>query len=176
MITFEIPLKESVQDSSRKYFDYFTHQLGSMPNLYAMLAHSGNALEAYFQLHNREQSLDLMEKEVVALVVASVNASSYCIGTHTMIGSLNGMSRPEIEDLKKGEAPFNEKLDALAKLTWSIVVSRGRPEEELMNNFFSSGYTSEHLVDLILAIGENTIANILCLTMKVPDDRQDHLF
>ncbi|HEY4196759.1 MAG TPA: hypothetical protein VGM63_14545, partial [Mucilaginibacter sp.] len=85
MIHFPIPQYDEVSAVNRKYFNFFEQKLGSIPNLYGMLAHSGGALDAYYQLHEHAQSLNVIERAVFGILVDSLNESVYCLETHKMI-------------------------------------------------------------------------------------------
>jgi AhpD family alkylhydroperoxidase len=176
MNNFILPNKDEVSLGSRKYFDFFQERLGMMPNLYAMMTYAEQALESYIQLQNRKQKLTLKEREVVSLVVAAVSGSAYCLESHTMIAHLNGFTEEQIIEIKAGTAAFDHRLDALARLTHGIAVTRGKPDERLLDAFFSAGYTTGHLVDLIVSIGDNTISNLLCQVMQVPPDENPQPF
>lgn len=170
MQTFNLPTKKNISAGNRQYFDYFNRQLGTVPNFYAMLAHSNNALDIYHNLHAHKLELNRQEREAVSLVVAAVNGSEYCLKSHTMIGKLNGLTDEQIREIRTGSATFNPKLNALVRLVHSIVIYRGSPDTLLLEDFFERGYTVAHLVDTIIAIGDITISNMLCLTLKVPPD------
>jgi AhpD family alkylhydroperoxidase len=170
MTNFILPNRDEVSPGNSKYFDFFHERLGMMPNLYAMMTYADQALESYIRLQNRKQKLTLKEREVVSLVVAAVNESAYCLESHTMIAHLNGFTEEQITEIKAGTAGFDHRLHALARITHGIAVTRGKPDEGLLDAFFSAGYTTGHLVDLIVSIGDNTISNLLCQVMQVPPD------
>jgi AhpD family alkylhydroperoxidase len=170
MNNFILPNRDEVSPGNRKYFDFFYERLGMMPNLYAMMTYADQALESYVRLQNRKQKLNLKERAVVSLVVAAVNGSAYCLETHTMIAHLNGFTEEQVTEIKTGTAGFDHRLHVLARITHGIAVTRGKPDEVLLEAFYSVGYTTGHLVDLIVSIGDNTIANLICRVMQVPPD------
>jgi AhpD family alkylhydroperoxidase len=170
MIHFPIPKYEDVSKENQQYFDFFKNQSGSLPNLYAMLAHSGTALNAYWKFHQHPQSLSIIEKEITGIVVASYNESAYCLETHVMIAKLNGLTDDQISEIIDGTALFNNRYDGLVRVVHAIVRSKGRPEESLLSRFFEAGYTTENLVDLFLCIADNTLTNLLTCSLKVPSD------
>jgi AhpD family alkylhydroperoxidase len=170
MNTFQLPKYPEVSPLNQQYFNFFVEHLGSLPNLYAMLAHSDNALDAYLRLHNHQLSLTIPEKEIIALIVSSVNESKYCLETHTMIARLNGFNEEEIMEIKNGSAKFDDRYHALAKLVYSIVITKGHPENKFMQIFFAVGYTKENLTDTFICVGDNVITNLLTCSMQVPSD------
>jgi AhpD family alkylhydroperoxidase len=170
MDTFQIPKYKHVSTLNQYYFSFFHQHLGGVPNLYAMLAHSENALDTYWRLHNHKQSLTIPEKEIIGLIVSSINESGYCLETHIMIAKLNGFTDDMISEIRSGSAHFDSQYHALAQLIYSIVTTRGNPDERLFELFFEAGYTTESLVDAFIAIGDTVIANLLTCSMRVPSD------
>jgi len=168
--TFDIPKKEDVSVHSKKYFDYFKERLGTMPNLFAVFAYSDYALESYFHLHSRKHHLNRQEIEVISLIVATIFECAYCQERHKMAARLNDFSEEQIHEITHGSASFHPQLNALTRLVYRIAANRGNVENYLLSDFFAVGYTTAHLVDVLLSIGENTIANMVCNTMNVPPD------
>ena len=160
MSTFNVPTKDQVNDTNKAIFDKLEGMLGFVPNLYATYAHSNNALANYLAFANAPTSLKAKEKEVVNLAVSEVNACNYCLSAHTAIGKMNGFTDDQILELRAGNAPFDAKLDALAKLAKNITENRGRAEEAVVNTFLNAGWSNENLIDTIVLVGEKTISNL----------------
>ncbi|PZR24623.1 MAG: alkylhydroperoxidase [Citrobacter freundii] len=170
MKTFTVPTREEVSPANQVLFDNLKKSLGTVPNLFATMAYSQNALSTYLALSSGKTSLKAKEKEVVNLVTSQVNDCDYCLAAHTYIGKLNGFSDEQILEIRSGHASFDVKLDALARLTKSFVTTNGRPDAALVDRFFEVGYTNETLVDLIVVIGDKVITNYLHGVTKVPVD------
>ncbi|MGF7232381.1 carboxymuconolactone decarboxylase family protein, partial [Arachidicoccus sp.] len=158
---FPIPQYHEVSAANRKYFDFFRQKLGSVPNLYSMLARSESALDAYYKLHEHAQSLNTIERAVIGILVASLNESVYCLETHKMIARLNRLSEEEVNEIVDGTILFNERCHHLSRLVTEIVISKGKPREKTLQRFFDAGYTTENLVDVILCIADTTFTNLL---------------
>jgi len=167
---FTVPTREEVSPANQVLFDNLKKGLGTVPNLYATMAYSQNALGTYLALSGAKTSLKAKEKEVVNLVTSQVNNCDYCLAAHTYIGKLNGFSDEQILEIRTGRASFDAKLDALAVLTQSFVQTNGRPDATLVDRFYEVGYTNENLVDVIIVIGDKVITNYLHGVTKVPVD------
>jgi len=165
-----IPTKEQAPKESRKYFDYFNVKLGMMPNLYAIMAYFEPGLSSYLQLQRRERVLSRQEYEIVSLVVSAMHKAEYCLETHAMIARLNGLDDDQIREIRSGTAGFDPKLNVLAKLAHSIVLNKTRGDEKILEEFFAAGYTLPHLFDVVMAIADNVISNIISNMMHVPAD------
>lgn len=170
MKTFTVPTTEEVTPANQVLFDNLKKVVGKVPNLYATMALSQNALSTYLTLQSAKTSLRAKEKEVINLVVSQVNECDYCLAAHTAIGKLNGFTNEQILEIRAGGASFDSKLNALAALGKSFVENHGKPDPVLVDNFFATGYTQENLVDTIVLIGDKIITNYLHGVTKVPVD------
>ncbi len=166
-----VPTKEQVPPENRKYFDYFIANLGMMPNLYAVLAYSESGISTYLQLQKRKRILNRRESEIVSLVVSAMHGSDYCLETHTMIAKLNGLSDVQIMEVKEGTAGFDYKLNALAHLVHSTLLNKTRVDQTALDKFFEAGYGLSHLLDVVITIADNIIANIVSNTLHLPADK-----
>lgn len=170
MNTFTVPTREEVTPANQTLFDTLQKKVGKVPNLYATLAYSKNALGTYLALQGAPGSLSAKEKEIVNLVVSQVNNCEYCLAAHTAIAKLNGFTNEQILEIRAGSVSFNSKFNALAALTKSFVENFGKPASALVNNYFEAGYTNENLVDTIVLIGDKIITNYLYGVTKIPVD------
>lgn len=170
MSTFNVPTRNQVSENNQAIFDNLNKALGFVPNLYATYAHSDTALENYLNFANAKTSLSAKEKEVVNLAVSEVNNCIYCLSAHTAIGKMNGFTDEQILELRAGEASFDNKFNALAKLAKNITENRGRTDADVLENFFTAGYSKGNLIDVISLVGEKTISNYVHSTTQVPVD------
>ncbi|MFY0713536.1 carboxymuconolactone decarboxylase family protein [Seonamhaeicola sp. NFXS20] len=170
MSKINIPTREEVSPNNQAIFDNLQNSLGFVPNLYATYAHSETALENYLNFANAKTSLSAKEKEVVNLVVSEVNSCIYCLSAHTAIGKMNGFTDAQILEIRSGNASFDNKLDALAKLAKNATENRGNTNQDILNNFCNAGYSKGNLIDVLVLVGEKTISNYIHNTTQVPVD------
>lgn len=170
MNTFTIPTAATVSPANQAIFDNLRKGLGMVPNLYATFAHSEHALGNYLTLQNGKSSLTAKEREVINLVVSQVNECAYCLAAHTALGAMVGFSPEQILDIRRGTAPFDPKLDALARLVKQVALDRGHADAALLDAFFAAGWTQENLVDTLVVIGDKVVSNYLHSTTQIPVD------
>ena len=170
MSTINVPTRDEVSPANQAIFDNLKSSLGTVPNLYATLAHSETALGNYLAFQNAKSSITGKAREVVNLVVSQVNSCEYCLAAHTVIGKMNGFTDEEILEIRSGNASFDAKLNALARLAQSIAVNRGHAEEAAVDAFFSAGWTKANLVDVIVVIGDKIVTNYLHGVTRVQVD------
>ncbi|MBN8820407.1 MULTISPECIES: carboxymuconolactone decarboxylase family protein [unclassified Spirosoma] len=171
MKTFDVPTRSQVSAGNQAIFDKLQAGLGFVPNLYATIAYSNNALESYLQLQQAKSSLNKREKEIINLVVSQINGCNYCLAAHTALGKLNGFTNDQILEVRGGSASFSSKYDALARLTQAITQQQGHlHDDSVLDAFYAAGYTDESLVDVIVAIADKIIMNYLHNLTNIPID------
>jgi len=170
MKTITVPTKDQVSPANQALFDNLNKAIGSVPNLFAVFAHSENALGTYLALSGAKTSLRAKEKEVVNLIVSQVNACDYCLAAHTAIAKLQGFTDDQIIEIRRGAISFDSKLDALVKVAKSIAENKGHADEQLVANFYAAGYNEGSLIDVVIVVGDKTITNYLYALTGVPVD------
>lgn len=170
MSTINVPTRDEVSPANQAIFDNLKNSLGTVPNLYATLAHSETALGNYLAFQNAKSSITGKAREVVNLVVSQVNGCEYCLAAHTVIGKMNGFTDEQVLEIRSGKASFDVKLNALARLVQNIAVNRGHPDVAAVDAFFSAGWTKANLVDVVVVIGDKIVTNYLHGVTGVPVD------
>jgi AhpD family alkylhydroperoxidase len=141
MTPINVPTRDEVNAQNQAIFDQLKGKLGMVPNLYATLAHSQNALGSYLAFQNATSSITGKAREVINLAVSQVNECEDCLAAHTVIGGMVGFTPEQIIEIRGGRASFDARLDALARLTRSIALNRGHADQALVEAFFAGGWT-----------------------------------
>lgn len=104
MTRISIPTLDTVPAASRATLDAVQTQLGTVPNLFRLIALSPAALAGYTGLRSAlGKTLDLKTREAIALAVAQVNGCDYCLSAHTYLGlNLARVSQEEIAHNRQG--------------------------------------------------------------------------
>lgn len=170
MNTFNVPTREEVSANNQAIFDNLKGQVGFVPNLYATMAYSENALGDYLQFQGAKTSLSNKEKEIVNLVVSEVNGCKYCQSAHTAIGKMNGFTEEQTLELRGGSASWDAKYDALVKLSKEVTENKGKVSTETLDAFFAASYDKGTLVDVIKQVGDKVIMNYLHNLTNIPID------
>ena len=158
-IKFEVPKREQMSTGNLPVYDAIVKSVGFMPNLFATLGLSDNGLSRYISFQSDTSSLTNKEKEAINLIVSEVNDCNYCKSAHTAIGKMNGFTEEETLEIRRGQATFDKKLNALIKLSQDIVNTRGKINQNYLELFFNEGYSKGNLIDVVIQIGEKTITN-----------------
>ena len=159
MSHLKVLTREEVSTKNQGIFDNLEKAVGFVPNIYAAMANSENALANYLPFSSAKTSFTNKEKEVIDLAVSEVNNCRYCQSAHTAIAKMNGFNNDQIIEFRKGGSTTSEKYNVLAQTAVAVVENRGKINTEQIESFFAAGYTKENLVDLILAIASITVTN-----------------
>jgi uncharacterized peroxidase-related enzyme len=168
--TFAVPTRDTVSPANQALFDALLKGVGMVPNLYATFAHSETALGDYLALQGRKTSLTLKEKEIVNLVVSQVNECDYCLAAHTLLAQRAGFTASEVLAIRRGESVKSDRQDALVRFVRQVAETRGHGVQDDLAAVLDAGYTAENVVDIIVAVGDKTITNLLHNVTAVPVD------
>lgn len=169
MKTFNVPSRDQVSPANQTNFDNLKKAVGFVPNLYATMAYSDTALGKYLAFQSAKTSLTNKEKEVVNLIVSSLNDCIYCQSAHTLLGKMNGLSEEETVNIRKGHST-DAKLNALVQLAKDVVENKGHVTAPVLDAFYAAGYNDANLVDIIMLVGDKVIMNYLHNLTNVPVD------
>jgi uncharacterized peroxidase-related enzyme len=163
--------KDQAPQEAQPIFDALIQKIGKVPNLYAATAHSPATLKGILDLTETLGGAELSAKEVeaVALAVGQENDCGYCLSAHSAIGKMQGFSEADTIALRSGTIE-DTKLNALTALARDIVVTRGRPNDASVHNFFDAGYSEGALVNVIGLVALNTFTNYLNRTVETTID------
>lgn len=138
-------------------------KLGSVPNMYAVMANSPAMLDTYahgYDLFRAESGFSPAEQEVVLLAISRENGCRYCVAAHSFIADNMSNVPPAVTDAIRDGRPIDDpKLAALHDFTRTMVVKRGLPSRAEVEGFLAAGYTERHVLDIILAIAVKTLSN-----------------
>jgi uncharacterized peroxidase-related enzyme len=172
MKTITVPAKEQVSTTSQAIFEQLQKKLGRVPNLYATIGYSSNALKGMLDHEAALAAVDTFsakEREAINLIVSQVNACDYCLAAHTVLAQMRGFTKEETLQIRKGNAT-DPKLDAAIKLAASVAQNKGNADAQLLEAFFAAGYDEAALMDLLGSIALRTFTNYVYALTKVPVD------
>lgn len=154
--------KVQAPKQSRQIFESIEKSVGMLPNIYAVIGNSANALSSYltFSEVQKNGSFNAREREAIFLAVSEENGCIYCLSAHTTLAKMNGFTEEETLQLRSGTIN-DPKLNVLTNLSKSIVANKGRADENLINAFYNAGYDEKALVDLVALVIDKTFTNYI---------------
>lgn len=146
------PLLEAVQK-----------QMGSVPNVFRVLANSPAALEGYLGLSSAigRGTLGPKMRERIYLAIAEFNECSYCLSAHSYSAKkLAKLDDAEIAANRKGTSN-DPKADAAVRLAVKIASERGHVKDEDIAEVKAAGYTDGDIAEIVVAVATITLTNYI---------------
>ena len=141
-----IPTPSTIEEApvaSHLLLEGVKKMLGSVPNLFRLVAVSPAALEGYLGMFGAlgKGMLAAPTRERIALAVAEINECSYCLSAHTYLGmNLAKLDDAEMTANRNG-ASNDPKADAAVKFAAKIARERGRVSEDDLRSIKIAGYS-----------------------------------
>jgi alkylhydroperoxidase family enzyme len=83
---------------------------------------------------------------------------------------MNGFTEEQIIELRKADITFDSKLNALAQFTKSVVINKGKADQQAKDLFFQAGYTEANMIDVVFVVGDKIISNYIHNLADFPID------
>lgn len=136
-------------------------KMGFVPNLYAQLAESPTATQAYAQLSELlgQSSLSPQQLQITLLTTSVENQCHFCVAAHTAGGTKAGVDRETLDAIRAGGTPEDPQESALVKFVRSVVRERGWVTDADLRAFLDSGFSEAQVLDVITAVAMKTLSN-----------------
>ncbi|MGE0175040.1 MAG: carboxymuconolactone decarboxylase family protein [Oligoflexales bacterium] len=163
---------ETAPAGSKPVLEAVKGKFSFIPNLMGLFATNPEALKSYLALTETFASSGLsnVEQQVVAISVSRENNCEYCVAAHSAIGSMGGIERKLIDQLRSGERLTDPKLEALRVFTQKVTATRAVIDEESVQNFKAAGYSDEHVMAVLIGVAMKTLSNYANHIGKTPLD------
>ncbi len=138
-------------------------EVGFLPNMYKSMANAPAFLDTYlfgYNLFRKESGLSSSEQEVVFLAISVNNGCDYCTAAHsTLAANKSGVPEDVLTSIRANTPIQDERLAALFAMATEINQSRGRPDPEIVEQFFKVGYTEQDILAITLAVSVKVLSN-----------------
>jgi len=155
---------ETAPEESRELMETARSLFGMVPNLIAVMSESPALTDAYLSLTrilNERARLSPQEQQVVLLTVSVYHECHYCVAAHSVLADMAHVPGPITDALRKDQPLPDERLDALRRLTLTVVQERGWVSDETLTAFYEAGFERAHVGDVLAAIALKTMSNYI---------------
>ncbi len=163
---------EQTPEKSQPLLAAVKKQLGTVPNMFRIVANSPAALEAYLGFSGAlgKGALAASTRERIALAVAEVNSCSYCLSAHTYLArNLAKLDDAEITANRNG-ASNDVKADAAVRFAVKLTRDRGQTSDAEIAAIKQAGYSDAEIVEIIAHVALNTFTNYVNEALKTEID------
>ena len=170
------PLPENIQ----KYFKLCKEKLGLIPNVLKAYSHNTEKLNAFTNMYNEimlaESGLSKLQREMIAVVVSSINKCFYCQVAHG--ASVRELSKnPELSEeliMNYNIANISEKDKEMLKFSDKMTSSSYKIQEEDRNILREHGFTDADIWDIASVVGFFNMSNRIASATKMMPNNEYH--
>ncbi len=129
-------------------------------NFLHLLANSPAALDAYAACAGAlaRGQLTPRQREIIAIMVAEINGSNYCLSAHYAAARKLGLSHEEINSARRA-ASDDAQTQALLRFTQAVALQRGDISESDFQYLRLAGFNDALIAEVISNIALNIFAN-----------------
>ncbi|WP_417604610.1 peroxidase-related enzyme [Primorskyibacter flagellatus] len=173
----DLPMVDPLPAATQKYFDICQEKLGMVPNVLRAHAFDIDKLNAFTTLYNdlmlADSGLTKLEREMIAVVVSSINRCYYCLTAHGQaVRDLSG-------DPKLGEmlvmnyrvAPLDARTRAMLDFAAKATTASAEIEEPDRQALRDVGFSDRDIWDIANVTGFFNMTNrVASATDMRPND------
>ena len=143
----DLPMMDPLPEATQKYFDICNNKLGMVPNVLQAYAFDIDKLNAFTTFYNdlmlANSGLTKLEREMIAVVVSSINRCFYCLTAHgAAVRELSGnpiLGEQLVMNYKTADVAPRQRamLDFAALLTTASATVEEADRQTLRDHGFS---------------------------------------
>ena len=170
------PLPENIQ----KYFKLCKEKLGLIPNVLKAYSHNTEKLNAFTNMYNEimlaESGLSKLQREMIAVVVSSINKCFYCQVAHG--ATVRELSKnPELSEeliMNYNVANISDKDKEMLKFSDKMTSSSYKIQKEDRNILREHGFTDADIWDIASVVGFFNMSNRIASATKMMPNNEYH--
>ena len=177
IIALKIDYETGISAETKAYFDLCREKLGMVPNVLAAYAFNEKKLRGFTEMYNDlmlgDSGLSKLEREMIAVVVSSINKCFYCLTAHgAAVRQLSG-------DPKLGEqmvmnyraADLNKKQMAMLDFAEKLTESPAKIVETDRQTLRDAGWSDREIWDIANVVAFFNMTNrVASATDMQPND------
>ena len=175
-----VPPEEALADDLQMVWEKCREKLGFVPNVFSTLSLKPQRLRDFMQMFNEimlsESRLSKLEREMVAVVVSSVNRCYYCLVSHgAAVRKLSGdPALGEMLALNYRVAPLDARMRAMLDFAWKLTATPAEVVEADRVALRAAGLDNANIFDLAQVIGLFNLSNRMAITADMMPNDEYH--
>ena len=170
MTNFPVYTLESAPERSKPALQQLQSAFGIIPNIAGAMATSPVLINSLVGLFGNVHGGSFTEAQVqiVLLTDAVTNASTWAVAFHTTLALKEAIDPADVNAIRDGRLPKDNKLAALSALAKTMIEKRGRLDHQDIERFLAAGFGKDHLLEVIAAVAASTITNYTASITRPP--------
>ncbi|MBU2961918.1 peroxidase-related enzyme [Citreicella sp. C3M06] len=173
----DLPMVDPLPEKTQKYFDICEEKLGMVPNVLKAHAFDIAKLDSFTALYNElmlaDSGLTKLEREMIAVVVSSINKCFYCLTAHgAAVRALSGdpkLGEMLVMNWRVADLPYRQRamLSFVEKMTKASAEIAEYDREALRD----AGFRDRDIWDIANVTGFFNMTNrVASATAMTPND------
>ena len=161
MSRLSIPSVDTAPEAAKPLLAAVNQQLGVVPNLMKVVAHSPAALEGYLSL-NTALSRGVLAghlRERIALGLAQYNGCDYCLSAHDYLGRNVAKLSPQDITAARDFHATEARTAAALSFTQRVASKQGQVSDADLQAVRDAGYSEAEVIELVLHVALNVLTN-----------------
>ncbi len=175
-----LPPVDPLPEATQKYFDICTEKLGMVPNVLRSYAFDIDKLNAFTAMYNdlmlAESGLTKLEREMIAVVVSSINRCFYCQVAHgAAVRELSGDPRlGEMMVMNYRVADLDARQRAMLDFAAKLTQASATVEEDDRQALRDVGFTDRDIFDIASVAGFFNMTNRVASAIDMRPNDEYH--
>ncbi len=173
----DLPMADPLPEATQKYFDICVEKLGMVPNVLRANAFDVEKLNAFTGIYNdlmlAKSGLSKLEREMIAVVVSSINKCFYCLVAHgAAVRQLSGDPMlGEMLLMNYRVAPLDTRQRAMLDFSAKMTTASATIEESDRQALREAGFSDRDIWDIAnVAAFFNMTNRVASATAMKPND------
>ena len=148
--------------------------LGFLPNLFAAVGGSPEALNGYLVLDSvlAKGTFTPAERQLILVAASAANGCGYCVAAHSTL-AVSVHARPDALAAARADALASDaRADALIAFTHAVARDRGHVAPAELGRFIAAGFTPAQAMEVAANVGLKTISNYIDGFAHIPLDAE----
>lgn len=172
-----LPMVDPLPEDTQKYFDICMDKLGMVPNVLQAYAFDIEKLNGFTTMYNDlmlgQSNLSKLEREMIAVVVSSINKCFYCLVAHgAAVRQLSGDPKlGEMMVMNYRVAPLDARQRAMLDFAALVTTASATVEEADRDALRAVGFSDRDIFDIAsVAAFFNMTNRVASATAMKPND------
>ncbi|WP_432450349.1 peroxidase-related enzyme [Aliiroseovarius marinus] len=175
-----LPMVDPLPEDIQKYFDICDEKLGLVPNVLKAYAFDMEKLRPFMAMYNElmlgESGLSKLEREMIAVVVSSINSCWYCQVAHgAAVRELSGNPKlGEAMVMNWRAAELDPRQHAMLHFAERITKASSETTEEDRDALRAVGFTDRDIWDIAATVGFFSMSNRMASAVGMKPNDEYH--
>ncbi|MFK7875646.1 MAG: peroxidase-related enzyme [Paracoccaceae bacterium] len=176
----DLPRADPLPAETQKYFDICTEKLGMIPNVLQAYAFDVQKLNTFTAMYNDlmlgDSALSKLEREMIAVVVSSINKCFYCLVAHgAAVRQLSGDPKlGEMMVMNYKVAPLDPRQRAMLDFAAKLTQASADIEEDDRQALRDHGFSDRDIWDIASVVGFFNMTNRVASASDMRPNKEYH--